>query len=87
MDARLLVAMACVPQSILPYEAVPLFLVPQTTRQMVTLVVLSYVPMILVDPGSLPNSAARVEAFGRVITVALYLPATLMILRRPNVAT
>ena len=80
----MLVALACIPHMTLPYEAVPLLLVPRTTRQMLILAALSYVPLALVDTAALPDLPSRVDAAGRVITVALYLPALLMVLRRPN---
>ena len=32
-DARLLLALACVPHTTVPYETIPLFLIPQTWRQ------------------------------------------------------
>lgn len=81
-EARLIAALACVPQTLLLYEAVPLFLVPRTLRETELLVFLSYVAL-----GLMPHTgafAANIDASGRIIVLLLYIPATLMVLRRPN---
>jgi hypothetical protein len=81
-EARLVAALACVPQTMLLYEAVPLFLIPRTLREAELLVLLSYVAL-----GFMPHTsayAADIDASGRWIVIFLYVPATLMVLRRPN---
>ena len=81
-EARLIAALACVPQTMLLYEAVPLFLVPRTLRETELLVLLSFVAL-----GFMPHTSAYapdIDASGRWIVIFLYLPATLMVLRRPN---
>jgi hypothetical protein len=81
-EARLIAAMACVPQTLLLYEAVPLFLVPRTLWETGLMVFLSYVAL-----GRMPHGeafAADIDASGKVIVLLLYLPATLIVLRRPN---
>jgi hypothetical protein len=81
-EARLVAALACVPQTMLLYEAVPLFLVPRTLRETELLVLLSYVAL-----GFMPHTSAfapDIDASGRWIVIFLYIPATLMVLRRPN---
>lgn len=84
-EARLLVVLACVPQTTLPYEALLLFLIPRTWRQGLTLTALSWGMLVFTrfttDPQSLTE---RVLAYGPMMTVWLYLPCTLMVLRRPN---
>src|SRR5204862_7915717 len=57
-EARLLVALACAPQSLYLYETVPLFLVPRTFRETAVLVALSYVViMLLISGGPYPDHA------------------------------
>lgn len=85
-EARLVVALACMPQTTLLYETVPLFLVPRTLRESIALVALSYVVPIWVGyamQGSL-EASVYVGTSGRAITLLLYLPATIMVLRRAN---
>jgi hypothetical protein len=82
VEARVIVAMACVPHTILLYEAVPLFLVPRTLREAELLVFLSYVVLALLPHTSSFTNDLDVSA--RWITLLLYIPATLMVLRRPN---
>ena len=78
-EARLLTAMACVPQSMILYETVPLFLVPRTLIECVALVVLSYAAQV-----GMVLSKSDLILGGRWIVLLLYLPATIMVLRRPN---
>lgn len=83
-EARLLVALACIPQSLLLYETVPLLLVPRTFRESALLVALSYVALyVTAQPHA--DVAHYAIASGRTTTVLLYLPCMLMVLRRPNV--
>jgi hypothetical protein len=83
-EARLVAVLACVPQTPLLYETVPLFMVPRTFWQAATLVGLSYAshhlsvwiaPLVQVE---------RFEISGQLAVLLLYLPCTLMVLRRPN---
>ena len=70
-EARLLIALACVPQSMLLYETVPLFLVPRTFRESALLVALSYVALRAVAYGGpYPDVAHYALASGRVSTPA-----------------
>jgi hypothetical protein len=85
-EARLVAALACVPQSPTLYETVPLFLVPRTFWQAATLVALSYGQHALVEL-LMPAPRIAGEYFdlsGRLIAVMLYAPVTAMVLRRPN---
>jgi hypothetical protein len=83
-EARLLVAMACVPQSLLYYDQLPLWLVPRSWRESAALTLLSHVATFVVwwfQP--LPvRDLLRVS--GPVIVALLYLPALLMVMRRRN---
>jgi hypothetical protein len=84
-EARLLVALACVPQSLMLYDTVPLFLVPRTFRESALLVALSYIALGAVTRGGpYPDIAHYALASGRVTTVLLYLPCVAMVLKRPN---
>ena len=83
-EARLLAALACVPQTMLPYEAVPLFLIPCGWVESVGLVALSYAMTWAVH--DVPRSfVPRSLAFAWAVPLFLFLPAALMIVRRPNV--
>jgi hypothetical protein len=84
-EARLLAALACVPQTTLPYEGVLLFLVPRGWRQMLTLTVLGWSALIFVRAVYEPTSLTQdVMAYAPTMTALLYLPCTVMILRRAN---
>jgi hypothetical protein len=85
-EARLLVALACVPQSLLLYETVPLALIPRGWKEGAAFTSLSYVVLWLLPeaPRSFPEYAL---ASGKLSTLLLYLPLTLMVLRRPNEGT
>jgi hypothetical protein len=82
-EARLLVALACVPQSLLLYETVPLALVPRGWKESATFTAMSYIVLWLVPrpPVSFP---AHALATGRLSTILIYVPLTVMLLRGPN---
>jgi hypothetical protein len=84
-EARLVGALACVPLTMAPYESVYLFLVPRGWRQSLVLVVLSNaaVAWMFLAPRE-PVMTARMRLFGTALVWAMYIPATVMILRRPN---
>jgi hypothetical protein len=85
-DARLLVALACVPHTTVPYETIPLFLIPQTWPQawsLWALGLLAYVGQWATGPYA--SQAAYWAGGARWIVVLLYLPCLGMILSRPNV--
>jgi hypothetical protein len=86
-DARLLVALACVPQTPLLYETVPLFLIARTYLEGATLAVLTFVAWILWQrAGPFASYGDAMSMSGRFIVWCVYLPCTLMVLRRPNAA-
>lgn len=88
-EARLVAALACVPQTPLLYETVPLFLVPRTFWQSAVLLGCSYA-VHYITVGVLPPEAMRPDHLnmsGRLIVALMYLPCTVMILRRPNEGT
>jgi hypothetical protein len=93
-EARLLVALACVPHTTLTYEALPVLLVARRWRESLLLAALSFVVLILqvyLDsriPASEPHMLAAftgwVRTVGTLLVALVYLPATAMVLRRPN---
>jgi hypothetical protein len=84
-EARLLLALACVPQTTLLYETVPLFLIPATIVEGGALWLGSWLTALWVW-GHAPyaNDAARFAVSAHAIGIAMYLPCVIMILRRPN---
>jgi hypothetical protein len=85
-EARLVAALACIPQSPLLYETVPLFLIPRSFWQAATLLILSYAQpaaLTLLMPHP-PSQADYMDFGGRLIAWLLYLPASVMVLTRPN---
>src|SRR5512138_3062500 len=84
-EARLLVALACVPQSLLLYEIVPLALVPRGWRQATLYVLVSHaIWRWLLAQNPWPLRVEYVRASGSLYTLFLFLPLTAMVLRRPN---
>ena len=93
-EARLLVALACVPHTTVAYETLPLLLVARNGRQSALLAALSLVVMALqfawdsrlpnIGPESGAAFAEWVRTVGTLSVALLYLPATIMVLRRPN---
>jgi hypothetical protein len=85
-EARLVAALVCVPQTLVWYEAVPLMLVPRTFWQSVALVGIGYVGHTWVRLHLPPVFHERLsyQLVGQAMIWSLYLPCTLMVLRRPN---
>ena len=83
-EARLLVALSCIPQSPVLYEAVPLFLIPQTWVEAGLLSLLTAVTWTatLVSGGF---AALEGPLAGRLIVWLLYFPCVVMVLSRKNV--
>ena len=85
-EARLMAGLACVPHTILPYELVPVFLVPRTPREMALLVLLSQAAFALAlaraADTTYGNLAGTLEAHWPVYLALIYLPALGMALRR-----
>ena len=84
-EARLVLALACMPQTPLLYETVPLFLVPATIKEGGVLWLGSWVAALWVSTsGPYDNDLARFIVSARAVSWCLYLPCVIMILRRPN---
>jgi hypothetical protein len=84
-DARLLAALACMPQTPVLYEVVPLFLLVRTFREAALMVLLTGIA------GTIVESVARGADYntwmainGQWMVWLVYLPCTAMILLRPN---
>jgi len=86
-EARLLVALGCIPHTTAPYEALPLFLVVQHWEEGIAIWALSFVAFAAQKSFTYPSYEADVQAFGQWTVWCMYLPCTLMVLRRPNVWT
>jgi hypothetical protein len=93
-EARLLVAMACVPHTTLLYEALPVMLVPRTWKESFLLAALSIPAFVmqqqldgrldLTGPAWMAAFTEWATAVGTLLVILLYLPATIMVLRRSN---
>jgi len=84
-EARLILALACVPQSGAWYEALPLFLVPRSRNEAIVLAISSSVGFLLYYPRmDLVSDAAVNRDVGALIVAFVYLPAIIMVLRREN---
>jgi hypothetical protein len=84
-EARLLIAMACIPHTTLLYESLPLFLVPETLRQSVLLAALTWVARTVeVMIGPYPSLASHTGTTATIAIAMCYLPCVAMILQRPN---
>jgi hypothetical protein len=83
-EARLIVAMGCVPQLLYFADQLPLWLVPQTRRESMCLSTTSLLAWTLAL--TLATRAGQQPAFSSNVAVLLgvYAPALLMVLRRPN---
>jgi hypothetical protein len=87
-EARLLAALACVPQTAGLYESLPLFLIPRDKGEGYLLAALSYVPAFelwVLNPHAASGPLESViEAKWPLLFLSLYLPALVMVLRRRN---
>ena len=84
-EARLLLAWACVPHTPVLYDVVPLGLTATTRREALALALLSHAALVLQDAvvqGLDPVASASVAA--AILNALVYLPALVLVLRRPN---
>jgi hypothetical protein len=85
LDARVLLACACVPHTPSLYDVVPICLVARDFRESLMFALLTHAALISQDilvPGLEPAAAATMAA--RILNITIYLPALLAILTRPN---
>jgi len=85
-EARLLLLMVCVPHTLAPYETLELFLIPSSRRQALTLALLSYIASTVQEVSAHygRNYAYNAPLCEAAFVLAMYLPALVMVLRRPN---
>jgi hypothetical protein len=84
-EARLLAALACVPQTPTFYDHVFVFVVPQTSREVLALVVLTFAVYFAVAFAAPFTSFRQWGDFVAAATILfVYAPAVIMVLRRPN---
>ena len=85
-EARMLLVLALVPQSVLFYDQLLLWLVPATWRQSVMLSSLSLLALGLGEPGFAAGASHGdvTAAYAPLIMALMFLPCLIMILRRPN---
>lgn len=88
-EARLLVALACVPHSMYWYDILPLMLIPANFREMVMLVLVSTTGLALeqVLIARETDVMSLYRDFNALIIAVAYLPATMLVLSRPNVGS
>jgi hypothetical protein len=85
-EARLLVALACVPHSIYWYDILPLMLIPANFREMVMFVLvtttgLAFEQVLIARETDL---ITLYRDFNALVIAVAYLPATMLVLSRPN---
>jgi hypothetical protein len=85
-EARLLVALACMPHTVALHEAAPLFLVVRRSWEGAMLSALTLVTWLIADFGSERNVEELAAWRAQAQLWCLYAPCLAMVLRRPNVA-
>lgn len=87
-EARYLLVLAFIPQNMVLYECVLLYIIPATLTESLWLVILSYVayfgPILVQLAGMADTHHFRVWAQGNWMLTCQYLPCLIMVLRRPN---
>lgn len=85
-EGRLLLALACAPQTLVPYELIPLWLIPRTWWEAVGLLVLMNAAFLVTNiiPGPAATQDEYFAATAPVLIWLVYCPCLLMVLRRPN---
>jgi hypothetical protein len=84
-EGRLLLAIAFIPQSTLPYELVPLALIPANLVEMVVYMVGTWIAAGAAEGLHLSESMARWTASGWPVTLcAVYIPMLYLVFRRQN---
>jgi hypothetical protein len=83
-EARLLAAMAIVPQSPFVYEVLPLFAIARTRFQTYTLVIGTDLALAYYVLAPKDDMVAYFRNNGTAVFLCVYLPAVYLILRRPN---
>ena len=86
-EARMLAVLACLPQSLTLYETVPLCLIPASRGEAYLLTALSQLAALLMglQRTDLPLIETQSNQWP-ILFLGVYLPALVMVLRRPNEA-
>ncbi len=88
-EGRFFGMLALVPQTSMPYELLPVFLAPRNARQMAILVLLSQLGFVIAFGFMQVNPAVDFDGMLNrqwpVWLVTCYLPAVVMVLRRPSI--
>lgn len=85
-EARLLFTLSLIPQSPILYETLPLLLVGKHWGEVTWMVAAGWISLLAVFlMGNAFPTVANSQVSGQAILLLLYLPAVLMVLRRPNV--
>jgi hypothetical protein len=87
-DARLLLAMACMPQSMMLYDQLPLLLIARTRLEAIAFSLWTYgAPLAMrfvTETPIMDTKEHTLPYLARIITWTLYLPALFVVLARPN---
>jgi len=86
-EARLVAALAVVPQSPFVYETLPLFLVARSRFEVYALVIGSDLALGAYALADRADVAAFFRTNSLAMLIAMYLPALVLVLRRPNEGT
>ena len=85
-EARLLAALACIPQTPVLYEALPLFLIVSTLKEGIAMAILTVIAArVTIALGIGLEYDAWMTLSGRLMLWLVYLPFLALVLRRPNV--
>lgn len=85
-EARMFLVLAFIPQTIMFYDQLPLWLIPRTRLQSATLGLLSLVGLILGNLAlpSNPTWSQAADTYWPMVLATCYLPALAMVMREPN---
>lgn len=85
-EARMFLALVCVPQTPSLYDLLPLFVVTRTTREVSLLAFFTHALFfVIVVRGPFDAFNTYAYELGSLATFLIYLPVMVMLLRRPNV--
>ena len=84
-EARLLATLSLVPHTMTWYDALPLMLIPATFRELLVLGIISHLATFIAVPlGLRYDGAALLAASAPIALWGLYVPALVLVMRRPN---
>ena len=84
-EARLVLALSLVPQTLFIYDALPLFFVPRRASEAFALVVLSHFAFLMaLNQPNVPDTNSQIVVVGNWIVACLFLPCLAMVLLRRN---